>query len=370
MIRQNDFGRQWKTIESGVVSAVQRVGASGWYILGEEVKAFEKSVGEYWGLKHVVGVGNGMDALEIALRCLDLRVGEKVLTTSLSAFATTLAILRAGGAPVFVDVDETGNIDLRQCRSVLERDRSIRFLMPVHLYGNPVDLDELGRLRHDFDLCLVEDCAQAIGATWQEMPVGSAGQAAATSFYPTKNLGALGDGGALLTNDGQLKEKAECLRNYGQSSLYQHSQIGLNSRLDELHAAILRDAILPNLNQWTEVRRATARTYHSRITNPLIRLPVSAEKANPVWHLFPVQVAADKRDQFRDYLLSKNIMTGIHYPRIIPGQPAMNGTGHEIAFEPTQARRIALSEVSLPIHPFLDDSERERVIDACNRWEQ
>src|SRR2546423_2394148 len=370
MIRQNDFGRQWRTVESSVVSAVQRVGASGWYILGEEVKALEKSLGEYWGRKHVVGVGNGMDALEIALRCLDLRLGEKVLTTSLSAFATTLAILRAGGVPVFVDVDETGNIDLRQCRSILERDRSIRFLMPVHLYGNPVDLDELGGLRQDFDLRLIEDCAQAVGATWQEIPVGSVGQAAATSFYPTKNLGALGDGGALLTNDEEIKEKAECLRNYGQSSLYQNSQIGLNSSLDELHAAILRDAVLPNLNQWTEARRETARTYHSRILNPFIRLPVSAKQANPVWHLFPVQVPADERDQFRDYLFSMNIMTGIHYPRIIPDQPAMNGTVHVIAFEPTQARRIALSEVSLPIHPFLDESERGRVIDACNRWQQ
>jgi dTDP-3-amino-3,4,6-trideoxy-alpha-D-glucose transaminase len=242
--------------------------------------------------------------------------------------------------------------------------------MPVHLYGNPVDLDELRGLRQDFDLRLVEDCAQAAGATWQEIPVGSAGQVAATSFYPTKNLGALGDGGALLTNDKQIKEKAECLRNYGQSSLYQHSQVGLNSRLDEMHAAILRDAMLPNLTQWTEARRETARVYQSRIVNPSIRLPVSAEQANPVWHLFPVQVPADKRDQLRDYLLSMNIMTGIHYPRIIPDQPAMNGIAHEIAFEPTQARRIALSEVSLPIHPFLSETERARVIDACNRWQQ
>lgn len=370
MIRQNDFGRQWRAIEASVSSAVERVGTSGWYVLGEEVKAFEKSLGEFWGVKYVVGMGNGMDALEIGLRCLNLRSGEKVLTTSLSAFATTLAILRAGGIPIFVDVDGTGNIDLRQCRSVLERDRSIRFLMPVHLYGNPVDLDELGGLREDFDLFVVEDCAQAVGATWKEIPVGSEGQAAATSFYPTKNLGALGDGGALLTNDEQIKEKAECLRNYGQSSLYQHSQIGLNSRLDELHAAILRDAMLPNQKQWTEARRETAHTYQSQIVNPLISLPAFAEQANPVWHLFPVQVPADKRDPFRDYLHSMNIMTGIHYPRIIPDQPAMKDAVHEIAFEPTQARRIALSEVSLPIHPFLSESERECVIDACNRWQQ
>lgn len=369
MIRQNDFGRQWSAIESRVISAVERVGASGWYILGEEVKAFEKGLGEFWGVRYVVGVGNGMDALEIGLRSLGLRSGEKVITTSLSAFATTLAILRAGGVPVFVDVDEIGNIDLHQCRSVLERDRSIRFLMPVHLYGNPLDLDELGALRRDFDLCMVEDCAQAVGATWHEIPVGSVGQVAATSFYPTKNLGALGDGGALLTSDEQIQEKARCLRNYGQSSLYQHSKIGLNSRLDELQAAILRDAMLPNLKQWTETRRETARTYLSHIANPLITLPVAADRANPVWHLFPIRVPADKREQFQAYLLSKNIMTGIHYPRVIPDQPALAGTVHEIAFEPSRARRIALSEVSLPIHPFLQQTEIDLVITTCSEWQ-
>src|SRR4051794_30975150 len=179
MIRQNDFGRQWGTIGSSVVAAVKRVGAGGWYILGDEVRAFEKSLGESCGVRHVVGVGNGMDALEIALRALNIHSGEKVLTTSLSAFATTLAIFRAGGVPVFVDVDEAGNIDLRQCRSALEHDRSIRFLVPVHLYGNPVDLDELTSLKRDFDLRLVEDCAQAVGASWGEVPIGSVGQAAA-----------------------------------------------------------------------------------------------------------------------------------------------------------------------------------------------
>src|SRR5256714_9399997 len=158
MIRQNDFGRQWSAVESSVISAVKRVGASGWYILGEEVKAFEKSLGEYCGVKHVVGVGNGMDALEIGLRCMELRSGEKVLTTPLSAFATTLAILRAGGVPVFVDVDDLGRIDLEQCREVLTKEGSIRFLVPVHLYGFSLAMDELARLKKDFDLRVVEDC--------------------------------------------------------------------------------------------------------------------------------------------------------------------------------------------------------------------
>jgi dTDP-3-amino-3,4,6-trideoxy-alpha-D-glucose transaminase len=163
-----------------------------------------------------------MDAIEIGLRALGLKFGDKVLTTPFSAFATTLAILRAGGVPVFVDVDNYGNIDLAQCREVLLQDRAVRFLTPVHLYGLPVNLDELAALKDEFDLFIVEDCAQAIGAKHNGQVVGSVGQAAATSFYPTKNLGALGDSGALLTNDSAIAERARTLRNYGQSQLYFH----------------------------------------------------------------------------------------------------------------------------------------------------
>src|ERR1043166_1817422 len=202
------------------MAAVERVGASGRYILGPEVEAFETALAGHCGVRHAVGVGNGMDALEIALRCLDLRPGEKVLTTPFSAFAPTLAILRAGGLPLFVDVDDNGNIDLDQCRDILGRDRALRFLVPVHLYGNPVALDLLAGLKKDFDLLIVQDCAQALGARSHDRAAGTIGQAAATSFYPTKNLGALGDGGAVLTNDGALATRARTLRHYGQSSLY------------------------------------------------------------------------------------------------------------------------------------------------------
>src|SRR5882724_11169339 len=191
MILQNDFKRQWEQVEERVLDAVRRVGASGWFILGNEVDAFEKALAELWGVSHAVGTGNGLDALEIALRCLGLQPGEKVLTTPLSAFATTLAILRAGGGPVLVDVDDFGRIDLDQCREVLTKDRSIRFLVPVHLFGFPLPLDELARLRTDFELRIVEDCAQSIGASYGGTRAGTIGQIAATSFYPTKNLGAL-----------------------------------------------------------------------------------------------------------------------------------------------------------------------------------
>ncbi len=295
MILQNDFKRQWAEIGPAALAAVERVGASGSYILGREVEAFEGKLAEFWGVPNAIGVANGMDAIEIALRALDLRAGQKVLTTPFSAFATTLAILRAGGVPVFVDVDDNGNIDLEQCRDVFSRDRSIRFFVPVHLYGNPLDLEKLAGLRRDFDLSIVEDCAQAIGAKQGGRNVGTVGQAAATSFYPTKNLGAFGDGGALLTKDPSTASRARALRNYGQSDLYLHDELGLNSRLDELHAAVLSDALLPNLQRWIDVRRQTASRYLREIQH--LRIIKPAPSAEPVWHIFPVFVEAGERDE-------------------------------------------------------------------------
>ena len=368
-VLQNDFKRQWEVIGPAVRRAMERVGASGWYILGQEVESFEKALADAWRLAYAVGTANGMDAIEVGLRCLKLRPGEKVLTTPLSAFASTLAIIRAGGQPIFVDVDERGLIDFGQCHEILTRDSSIRVFAPVHLYGFPMDLVELAKLRDEFGLRVLEDCAQAIGAKWNDVAVGTVGQVAATSFYPTKNLGALGDGGALLTDDETIRDEARCLRNYGQSSLYHHAETGLNSRLDELHAAILRDALLPHLGEWTEARREVAEMYRTRIANPLLRLPVLPDAANAVWHLFPVQVASDQRDRFRDYLVAQHIRTGIHYPRIIPDQAAMAGLAYQVAFEPVRARQIAASEISLPIHSFLTEAEVMRVIDACNRWQ-
>ena len=368
MILQNDFKRQWEFVEGPALDAVRRVGESGWYILGREVEAFETALAEFWGVSHAIGVGNGLDALEIGLRCLDLQPGEKVLTTPLSAFATTLAIMRAGGVPLFVDVDDSGCIDLRHCREVLDQDRSIRFLVPVHLYGFALPMQELARLKSDFGLQIVEDCAQCIGASFGKTAAGTVGQMAATSFYPTKNLGAMGDAGALLTNDAALAEKARSLRNYGQSAHYLHSTPGLNSRLDELHAAVLREAFLPNLEQWTKTRKRTAEKYLKQIRHPSIQLPAPDPAMDPVWHLFPVLAADDSRDQLRGYLDSCGIMTGVHYPRLICEQPALRNSSWEKAVEPVKARRFAQCELSLPIHPFLTEPEVDAVIAACNDW--
>jgi dTDP-3-amino-3,4,6-trideoxy-alpha-D-glucose transaminase len=369
MILQNDFKRQWAIVQDAVEGAVRRVGASGSYILGEEVRRFEEALAQFWGVAHAIGVANGMDAIEIGLRCLNVRPGDKVLTTPLSAFATTLAIMRAGAIPVFVDVDSLGRIDLGQCRDTLKRNRSIRFFVPVHLYGFPLDMSDLASLRDEFNLQIVEDCAQAIGASSSGIGVGTVGQVAGTSFYPTKNLGAMGDGGALLTNDSEITARARILRNYGQSGPYLHSELGLNSRLDELHAAILHDAILPNVQRWTAARRQTAEAYVNEIRNPAIGLPAPTANMNCVWHLFPARISPGNRDNFRQHLRTREIVPGIHYPRLISDQCALSKTGDcEVMVEPLNATRWTQSEISLPIHPFLEDTEVRAVIDACNAW--
>ncbi|HEX8897348.1 MAG TPA: DegT/DnrJ/EryC1/StrS family aminotransferase [Chthoniobacterales bacterium] len=367
MILQNDFKRQWDEVAESVLAAVRRVGSTGWYILGKEVDRFERALAEFWGCSHAIGTGNGLDALEIGLRCLGLGPGDKVLTTPLSAFATTLAIVRAGGVPAFVDVDASGGIDLAQCRDLLARDRSIRFLLPVHLYGHALNMEELQRLRHDFELKLLEDCAQAIGAGSKASRVGTAGQAAAVSFYPTKNLGALGDAGALLTDDPAIAKAAAEMRNYGQSAHYVHWRLGLNSRLDELHAAILRDAFLPNLPAWTKARRKIAQKYLDEIRNPAIEFAATGSADDSVWHIFPVLVP--DRDGFQKHLHCNGVQSGVHYPFIVPDQEALKEAAMEIrSAEFENARRFARDEVSLPVHPFMSEDEVEAVIAACNSW--
>jgi len=365
----NDFRRQWRVIGPSVLGAVERVGASGRYVLGDEVSQFERELANYWGLEHIVGVGNGLDAIEIALRCLGIQPGDRVLTTPLSAFATTLAILRSGGTPVFIDVDEAGLVDLGRCRDLLDRDRRIRFMVPVHLYGHVLDMEELRDLRDSRGLEVVEDCAQCIGASWEGIWAGTVGHASAVSFYPTKNLGALGDAGAVLTVDPDVKTKARALRNYGQTDTYVHKHLGLNSRLDEIHAAILRDALLPNLAKWQGCRAATAEQYISGLANPAIRIPPKPRGSSSVWHLFPIIVDGAEKDGLVSHLRSQGVATGSHYPILIPNQAALaDSGGFEVVGELARASEFAAGEVSLPIHPFLTPEEISYVIDACNSW--
>jgi dTDP-3-amino-3,4,6-trideoxy-alpha-D-glucose transaminase len=367
MILLNDFKRQWEHTSAGVLAAVASVGESGWYVLGRHVAEFEQALAGVWGRRYAAGVASGLDALEISLRVLGCQAGDRVLTTPLSAFATTLAILKIGAVPVFVDTDVSGHIDLALCREVLGRRQEIRFFVPVHLYGRALDMAALGRLRAEFDLRVVEDCAQAILARCEGMPAGSAGHLAATSFYPTKNLGALGDGGAVLTDDGDFDQRVRVLRDYGQTAKYRHDEIGYNSRLDELQAAILNRVYLPALQDWTARRREIAERYRAGIRHGHVEcLPVPPQ-SDSVHHLFPVLVLEGRKTAFLAYMRSQGIQCGEHYPVAIPDQRAMSQANYEIATPLENARRIAGSEVSLPIHPYLTDEEVESVIAACNR---
>jgi dTDP-4-amino-4,6-dideoxygalactose transaminase len=367
-VRLNDFQRQWRAIGPAALRALNRVGGSGWYVLGREVEAFEAALAARWGLEHAVGVASGLDAIEIALRGLGIGPGDRVLTTPMTAFATTLAVLKVGAVPVYVDTDRRGLLDLDRCRRALEGG-GFRCLLPVHLYGHCLDLEALRELRERHGVALVEDCAQSIGARWRGVPAGTAGEAAATSFYPTKNLGALGDGGALLTDSAELARRARALRNYGQSRLYVHELVGLNSRLDEVHAAILADALLPRLAEWEARRREIAGRYCRELASPHLEVLGAPAGSDSVWHLFPVLVAPAARDAFRRFLAGAGVATGVHYPCAVPDQPAMRSRPCEALDGLENARRIAAGEVSLPIHPFLAEEEIEYVIATCNRWE-
>jgi dTDP-3-amino-3,4,6-trideoxy-alpha-D-glucose transaminase len=363
-----DFQRQWQDTREAALAAFEEVGCGGWYILGRQVAEFERELARYWGVRHAAGVGNGLDALEISLKTLGCKAGDKVLTTPLSAFPTTLAILKLGAIPVFADTDEFGLIDLEACRSALASRPEIRYFLPVHLYGHALDMRRLAALGAEFGCRMVEDCAQSIGASHHGIPTGSAGQMSALSFYPTKNLGALGDGGAVLTGDAALDRAARMLRDYGQSAKYRHELVGYNSRLDELHGAYLRRVALPRLPAWTEARRRIAAVYLAEMRNEAICVLGAPPGSNSSWHLFPVLVAPGRKPEFLRWMEARGIGCGEHYPIPIPEQPAMAAVPFETFGSLAAAARICRSEVSLPIHPYLTDGEIAQVIDACNAW--
>lgn len=367
LVPMMDFKAQWHETSPELRQALDTVGESGYLILGKEVKAFEAALAEYCSVSASVGCANGLDAIEISLRALGLQPGDKVLTTPLSAFATTLAIIRAGGVPVFVDVDSRGLVDLGLAEAALAADSAIKFFVPVHLYGHSLDLERLRALKKKFQLKIVEDCAQAIGASWRGVPVGTVGQLAALSFYPTKNLGCMGDGGAVLGSDTALISQAAALRDYGQTAKYVHDIIGMNSRLDELQAAILRRAFLPRLKSVTARRRQIAQVYLENIKNSRISLSSLASDCESVWHLFPLLVQGSP-EALAAHLSNLNIASGRHYPGLITEQKALQGLHHECVGQLERATIFARTELSIPLHPYMDDSQVARVVDAVNSW--
>ncbi len=363
-----DFKAMWAANREAYLDAVDRVGRSGWLVLGKEVSAFEEALAAQWGIPHAVGVANGLDALEIAFRIKGMKAGDRVLTTPLSAFATTLAILRVGAVPVFADVDQSGLLDLQQAETAFGTSNPPKFIVPVHLFGHAMNLDALEAFTRRHGLTLIEDCAQAIGARSAGRVVGSVGDVCATSFYPTKNLGAFGDGGALLMKTVELRDQARCLRDYGQSAKYVHDEVGLNSRLDELQAALLRSVQLPALHAQTQRRRELARRFLAELDPRVVELPVVPVASESVWHLFPVMV--ERREGFRAHLQSHGVSTGLHYPSLIPAQKAMREVPAVTLGSLARAQRFADHEVSLPLHPFMSDDDAARVITAVNSFKE
>lgn len=364
MILMNDFKAEPVELREAMLNAARRVLESGWYVLGNEVLAFEKQWAAACGASHAVGVGNGMDAIEIALRALDIGPGDEVITTPMTAFATVLAVLRAGAIPVLADIDpQTALLSIESAeRCVSGRTKA---LLLVHLYGQIREMDAWEAFCNKHGIALVEDCAQAHLATWRGKVAGSIGAAGAYSFYPTKNLGAPGDAGMLVTNDEALAQRASRLRNYGQSIRYHHPEIGMNSRLDEIHAAMLAER-MKWLPEFTERRRQIAEVYRAGITHPQVRqLAPPEEMSAHVYHLYVI--TCEQRDALQAHLQQNQVQSHIHYPIPIHKQEPCR----DIARDPqglANSERHAASCLSLPCHPQLTDDNINLVMAAVNAF--
>lgn len=351
---------------------------SGWYILGKQVASFEREFAAYLGAGFCVGVANGTDAISIALRCLT-EPGDLVITTSHTAVATTVAIEMAGAVPLFVDIDpKSYTLDPQLAEEAIRSYRGgregkshgkgrVRAILPVHLYGHPAPVDALASLAQEYELALVEDCAQAHGAALHGRKLGTFGQMGAFSFYPTKNLGALGDGGAIVTNDPALAETAALVREYGWRQRYVSLFPGVNSRLDELQAAVLR-VRLKALDRENQRRREIAAIYDEALADTPLVLPQRRAEATHAYHQYVVR--CEDRDALRQRLQAMAIGTLIHYPVPIHRQPAYEGRHPVHRGQLPVTDRAAEQILSLPIHPHLTDDQAHRVCDQIRAWFQ
>jgi dTDP-4-amino-4,6-dideoxygalactose transaminase len=354
-----DLREQYLSLRAEIDAAVAGALESGWYILGAQVRAFEEEFAAYCGLAYGVGVGSGTDALHIALAALDLAPGSEVITVSHSAVATVAAIELAGLRPVFVDIDPaTYTIAPQEIEAAITP--RTRAILPVHLYGQPANMAPIVEMARRHNLRLVEDCAQAHGATYHGQRAGSLGDIAAFSFYPTKNLGAAGDGGMIVTADPALAEKARLLRQYGWAERYVSHIRGLNSRLDELQAAMLR-VKLGHLDRWNERRRALAGLYDELLAGSGLELPAVPPYSGHVYHLYVVRSA--EREALREHLKAHGVSSLVHYPVPVHLQPAYAGLGYGPGSLP-QTERAAAEILSLPLYPEMTGEMVRRVAEC------
>lgn len=355
-----DLRAGYIALQSEIDAAVARVLDSGWYILGPEVEAFETEFAGYCGAAHCVGVANGLDALILGLRAVGVGKDDEVIVPSNTFVATWLAVSAVGATPVAVEPDpQSYNIDpVRIADAVTPRTKAI---IAVHLYGQPADLDPILAIANQHGLALIEDAAQCHGASYRSARIGAHGDVVCWSFYPGKNLGAMGDGGAVTTKDARLAERVSTLRNYGSRAKYVNDEKGVNSRLDPLQAAIL-SVKLKYLDSWTHTRRSLAGRYLDNLKG--VTLPHVPIWAEPVWHLFVVQ--HPKRDLLMERLRDEGIDTLIHYPIPPHLQDAYDDCGYSKGAFPI-AERMAATVLSLPIGPQMSVEEQDKVIEAVNR---
>ncbi|NJE54443.1 DegT/DnrJ/EryC1/StrS aminotransferase family protein [Thermococcus sp. 21S9] len=355
MIPFVDLKREYQEIGDEILRAIQRVIESGWFILGNELNQFEKEFADYLGVKYAIGVNSGSDALYLAVKALGIHSGDEVITVSHTFISTVDAIVRNGARVVFVDIDpETYTIDVDQLeKSITPKTKAI---IPVHLYGHPADMEPIMELAEEYGLYVIEDASQAHGAEYKGKKVGTFGHLACFSFYPTKNLGAYGDAGAIVTNDAELADKLRMMRNYGSPKKYYHDFVGVNSRLDEIQAAVLRIK-LKYLDQWNEKRRKIAKLYSELLDNSDVITPSEKEWAKHVYHLYVIR--HKNRDKLQQYLSEKGIKTQIHYPVPVHLQKAYLELGYRVRLPITE--RISSEVLSLPMYPWLSNGEVESI---------
>lgn len=350
-----------KELDKELRSAFERVYNRSWYIEGAEDEEFEKAFAKYCDSKYCIGVGNGLDSLFLSLKALGVKEGDEVIVPSNTYIATALAVTYVGATPIFVEPDiYTFNIDPLKIEDALTN--KTKAIMPVHLYGQPCNMDPIMDIAKKYNLYVVEDCAQAHGAKYKGRVIGSFGDAAGFSFYPGKNLGALGDAGATVTNNKELAQKIRALGNYGSDYKYHHVYQGNNSRLDELQAAFLSVKLI-YLNKVNDARRQIAQKYMEGIKNPEIILPFVPDYAEPVWHIFGIRCR--KRMELEKYLNNAGIGTNKHYPIPMHLQECYKNLGWKKGDYPI-AEEISNTELSIPMYYGMTDEEIQYVVDTVN----
>ena len=357
------FAPMERELNGGLREAFDRVFSRSWYIEGVECETFEKAFAEYCGVKYCIGVGNGLDALMLILKALDIGEGDEVLVPSNTYIATALAVSYVGAKPVFIEPNiETFNLN----HNIIEEkiNERTKAIMPVHLYGQACDMDPILKIAENYKLKIIEDCAQAHGATYKGQKVGTFGDASGFSFYPGKNLGALGDAGAVVTSDEEIAKKVRMLGNYGSDYKYHHVLKGNNSRLDEMQAAFLA-VKLPHLERMNEERRRIASRYLTEIKNRMVILPKVDKDMIPVWHVFAVR--CKERDSLEKWLNNAGIGTNKHYPIPIHMQECYKNLGFKEGAFPI-AEEISKTELSIPMYYGMEDDEISYVIDTINSF--